>query len=61
MKDFIAITCGTIVIVLFGAVIGFWVEVYTSQKLPNGFYECKNCGDMSWADLQRYWKNKKGN
>ena len=57
MKDFIAITCGTIVIVLFGVVVGFWLEVLSTPKLPNGFYECKNCGDTSWADLHRYWKN----
>jgi hypothetical protein len=58
MKNFLLAIFGISFCVILGIVIGFWIQVFSSSDLPNNFYECKDCGDKSFADLERYWKKK---
>jgi len=57
MKNLILFLFLTCFCLLLGSVIGFWVNVATEKKLPNGFYECKDCGN-SFADVERYFRRK---
>lgn len=58
MINFIASLIGTLVIIAVGVVIGFWIEMLSTTKLPNGFYECKNCGS-SFVETERYFRRNK--
>lgn len=57
MINFIASLIGTLVIISVGVVIGFWIEMLSTNKLQNGFYECKDCGS-SFVETERYFRNK---
>jgi hypothetical protein len=58
MKNFLLSIFGVGFCISLGVVIGFWLQVLLSTDLPNGFYECKDCGVMSFAELERYWRRK---
>jgi hypothetical protein len=57
MINFIASLIGTLVIIATGVVIGFWIEILSTKDLPNGFYECKDCGS-TFVETERFFKKK---
>lgn len=57
MINFMASLIGTLVIIATGVVIGFWIEVLSTKDLPNGFYECKDCGS-NFVETERFFKKK---
>jgi len=57
MINFMASLIGTLVIIATGVVIGFWIEVFSTKDLPNGFYECKDCGS-NFVETERFFKKK---
>jgi len=59
MKDFIFSLIGAVILVILGCVIGFWLNIVITPDLPNGFYECRDCSDKSWADTERWWRKTK--
>jgi hypothetical protein len=56
--NFILSIIGAAILVVLGFVIGFWLDVALTPALPNGFYECQNCGP-SFADTHRWWAGRK--
>lgn len=50
--NFIMSLLGCGILIMFGAVIGFWLEILLTPDLPNNFYECKDCGPR-FIDLYR--------
>lgn len=53
--NFLMSLIGTGVLFTLGLVIGFWIEVLFKPELPNGFYECKDCGP-SFVETYRFGK-----
>jgi len=56
--NFILSVIGALILVALGFVIGFWLQIAITPKLPNGFYECHNCGP-SFAETHRWWAGKR--
>ncbi len=56
--NFILSLIGAAILVALGFVIGFWLQIATTPDLPNGFYECTNCGH-SFAETYRWWLGKR--
>ena len=48
---------GSIILVIVGVIIGFWIETLSTPELPNGFKNCDNCGP-SFVDSARFWRNE---
>lgn len=49
---------GAIIILIAGAILGFWIEVLTTPELTNGFKNCSNCGP-TFAQTERFWRNER--
>lgn len=54
--NFIMSLFGAIILVALGAVIGFWLQVFTTPELPNGMLSCKDCGP-TFAQTERFWRH----
>lgn len=48
---------GAAILIAVGFVIGFWLQIAITPALPNGFYECKDCGP-NFAETLRWWSGQ---
>lgn len=53
--NFIMSLIGAAILVATGAVLGFWLQVFTTPELPNDMKLCKDCGP-TFAQTERFWR-----
>lgn len=51
----IIVILGSILTIVFGMILGFWIEILFIPELPRDMKSCHDCGP-SFAEVERVWQ-----